>query len=117
VKPVTLPPFFWPLLVLVLTAVALTGCSKPARIDASDDAALEASLERITAGMSNDEKRKFLESCGKFIAPLEPADTPVLKQVPGSQAARYRALDGLTAAEVLAKAAAAGSEPAPANSR
>ncbi len=93
------------LVAVILGVVALIGCGGPARIDTSSDAALESSLERITARMSNNDKRSFFESCGKFIAPLDPGDKPVPGRVPGSLAARYRQLDGLTAAEVLAKAA------------
>jgi hypothetical protein len=94
---------------LVLATAALTGCGQTPRIDASSDAALESSLGRITAGMSNEEKRKFFESCGKFIAPLDPKDKPVPGRVAGSLAARYRQIDGLTAAQVLAKAASESS--------
>jgi hypothetical protein len=95
-------------LACAIALVLVAGCGKPPRIDASSDEAIEASLARITARMNNDDKRKFLDACSKFIGPPPGSGGPVMKTVPGAQAERYRPLDGLTAEEVLAKAAQEG---------
>ncbi len=55
--------------------------------------------------MTNEDKRKFFEACSKFVGPPADSKSPVMKIVPGAQAERYRSLEGLTAEEVLAKAA------------
>jgi hypothetical protein len=91
----------------------LAGCGAP-RFDASSDAAVDASMERLSQGMSQEEKEKFgravtgltmmdgLSNAIGALAGQGPA-TPE-SATPGMvKAELFKPLDGLTAAEIVAR--------------
>jgi hypothetical protein len=94
--------------------VFLTGCGAP-RFDASSDTAVDASMERLSQGMSQEEKEKFgravtaltmMDGLSKAIGVLE-GEEPATPEpaTPGTiKAELFKPLDGLTAAEIVARA-------------
>jgi hypothetical protein len=100
--------------VLSSSLLFLAGCGAP-RFDASSDAAVDESMERLSKGMSQDEKEKFgqavtaltmMDGLSKAFGVLtgqEPA-TPA-PATPGTlKADLFKPLQGLTAAEIVARA-------------
>ena len=94
---------FAALAVAVAGSIAV-GCGggDPPKIDASSDAALEASLGAIIDRMTTEEMTRFVSDCSNMTY-RPPGDAGPDGRAP-SQAGRYRPLHGLTAAEVHAKA-------------
>jgi hypothetical protein len=95
------------LTVMLVCAVAFltTSCSNNTRLDASSDEALKKSMERMTAGMSDQQKKQFTEDCltvvlldGFKIALEDKGGAPL------SSAKMFKPLDGLTVAEIHDKA-------------
>lgn len=89
----------------LLLAFCLVGCSDP-RLDASNEQAFEASLEKVVAELDENQRRVFTEALMMVmlsgitqddLAAVERGDTSEL-------ASPFRTLDGLTADEVVARA-------------
>jgi hypothetical protein len=92
----------------------LAGCGAP-RFDASSDAAVDASMDRLSQGMSQEDKDKFglavaaltmtdgLKSAvGALVSQVEaPSGTDKPETV---KTEMFKPLDGLTAAEIVARA-------------
>ncbi len=97
------------LLCVVVLVGVLAGCG-PATIDGSSEAALKASLEKVRAGVEKGKEGDFDEAVLLLayadIVPGEP-----LPSDDGDRVARYqKALNGLTAGEVMIRAAAVKAE-------
>ncbi len=89
-------------LLLLLAALAI-GCDSPPTFDGSSAEAAEASIKRMTEGMSHAEAEELGRAIAVFIAPAMLGGAQ-------SSAEMYRDIDGLTAEEIIAKAQSA--EPA-----
>jgi hypothetical protein len=87
----------------------LAGCGSP-RFDASSDAAVDASMERLSKGMTQEEKEKFGQAVTTLtmINGLSTAFDTLTGQGPATPATvkteLFKPLDGLTAAEIVARA-------------
>jgi len=88
-------------LLILLLLVVLVGCGAP-RFDGSSQKAAEASIEAMSAGMSEEESQQlaasvvtilFTENLARAFSGQKPTDAEI-----------YASLDGLTAAEIIAKA-------------
>jgi hypothetical protein len=87
----------------------LAGCGAP-RFDASSDAAVDASMERLSNGKTQEEKEKFGQAVTALtmMNGLSTAFDALTGQVPATPGAvkadLFKPLDGLTAAEIVARA-------------
>lgn len=86
-----------------------TGCSKAPTLDASTDEDLKRSLEKMTEGMSQEEKEQFGQDCMTVVLPemMSKAFSNAFKRdmaAEPSSAEMLKPLDGLTVAEIHAKA-------------
>ena len=97
-----------PLIVAVVVAV-LASVGETPRLDASSEARLRASLERMTAGMSDAQKKEFYADCIELTLPdtMKSAfqltflhDRPLWSNGPRM----FKPLKGMTAAEIHRKA-------------
>lgn len=96
---------------LLLTHLLLAGCGGASvgapKIDATNDETLRSSLDRITSGMSDTERRQFEAACTALRLPQDTRrsfQAGLSKSAGLSQADSYKPLHGLTAAEVIKKA-------------
>ena len=92
-----------------LTLILLVGCGGTPRIDASSDAALASSIKSINSSLSEDGKKEFAGDCTTILM------TTALKSAFGGAFGKekgqapektdlFKSLDGMTAAEVHARA-------------
>ncbi|HUT33277.1 MAG TPA: DUF6694 family lipoprotein [Planctomycetota bacterium] len=85
------------------------GCGNTARMDTSSDEAVKKSIEKMTAGMTDDEKKEFIADCMAVVFPdmmrsaFEGAFGERKEEI-ATRAALFQPLDGLTVAEIHAKA-------------
>lgn len=97
-----------PLVVAVLVAVLATVGETP-RLDATSEGSLEASLQRMTTGMSDARKREFFEDCMDLTLPdtMKSAfQRAFLRNGPpaASGPRLFKPLHGMSAAEIHRKA-------------
>ena len=98
-----------PLVIAIVIAVAASFVEKP-RLDASSTAvSLESSLQKVTAGMSDTQKKEFLADCMELTLPgtMKSAfERAFLSNGPPATTGprMYRPLQGMTAAEIHRKA-------------
>ncbi len=103
---------------IVLAILAVAGCAPagPPTLDTTDDATLEASLGRMTGGMTEERKKEFMQGMmligfqsaareafggvARPTSPNDPASNPTAAQ-------SLKLLHGLTVAQIDAKAAEA----------
>jgi hypothetical protein len=92
----------------------LAGCGAP-RFDASSDAAVDASMDRLSQGMSQEEKEKFgqavaaltvMDGLSMAVSALEGKGPAMpVPTTPGmAKIELFKPLDGLTADEIIARA-------------
>ncbi len=81
------------------------GCDKSGRVDSSTDDALKTSLEKMTSGMSEDQKKQFDVDCEAVRFPDEAALNDFFKQKePPTKSSMFKPLHGMTLAEIRSKA-------------
>jgi hypothetical protein len=97
--------------VTFLLFACIEGCGGSPRLDASSDATLEASTKRITAGMTEEQKKAFVSDMGAAVLPgamksvFENAfKKGANKTPPQSGHEVFKPLHGMTASEIHAKA-------------
>jgi hypothetical protein len=99
-----------------LVAALLAGCGSGApRVDTSSEANLKTSLEKIKGGMNDDERRQFASDTVALMMPdmeknaaqnqSQPAAPNKSPSAP-SQTEFFKSMNGMTAAEIHAKAEA-----------
>ncbi|WP_301154499.1 DUF6694 family lipoprotein [Metapseudomonas otitidis] len=93
------------LVVLVVAAALLVGCGE-SKIDGSSEAAAKASIEKIAAGLPAEKKEAFKEAIQ--VVAFQELDIGAVfsgkKTADAIAGDMYKALDGQTAAQVIAKA-------------
>ena len=97
-----------PLVIAIVIAV-VTSVGETPRLDASSEASLEVSLQKMTAGMSNAQKKEFLADCMELTLPntMKSAfERAFLSNGPPATTGprMYRPLQGMNAAEIHRKA-------------
>ncbi len=89
------------------------GCSGAARLDASSDDALKKSLEKMTAGMTDEQKKQFLGDCMAVVLPeaMKNAFQDAFKKdkqaEPATSSKLFKPLDGMTVGEIHDRAESA----------
>ncbi|MDX2038607.1 MAG: DUF6694 family lipoprotein [Isosphaeraceae bacterium] len=99
------------------TGSAVPGGDPNARIDATDEASLQSSLEKINASLDDAGRSKFVADCAVLILPSiekrELLKTGLSKdRLAAERVAEFKPLQGLNAGEIAAKAEAARAEAA-----
>jgi hypothetical protein len=107
-RPTTILGVTLPVFIAVLVAVMATVAEMP-RLDATNAATLDASLQKITASMSDDQKKAFLADCTELTlsGTMKTAyQNAFLYEGPPESSGRkmYKPLHGMTAAEIHRKA-------------
>lgn len=109
--------------VVFSACLLLAGCGGASvgapKIDATNDETLRASLEQITAGMNDTERRRFEAACAALRLPQDTRrafQAGLSKSATLGQAQSYKPLDGLTANEVIKKAEELNSSKPPSGS-
>jgi hypothetical protein len=82
---------------IILISLGSVGCGG-ARLDVSSRDSLKASLERMTSGMSQDEKIDFESACKRAVAPNVKVWETVFK--PDREVEAFKPLHGMTATEI-----------------
>lgn len=93
----------------LLMGLGISGCGSPATLDTSSDAALDASMKRMTAGFSEEQRNQFGSDCMVIVMPdvMKAAFGAAFsreKPAPPSKTEVFRPLHGLTVAQIRAKA-------------
>lgn len=109
------------MLVFVLPMLTLVGCSG-ARIDTTNQETTKASMKAMTDGMSKDEQTKFMFDCATVIAPetmkaMAARSGDTTAPLNRTDAEKYKSLNGMTVAEIHAKAEAMRDETKARNSK
>ena len=94
------------LCVLLAVSAVLFGCASEPKIDGSSDEALQQSLERVKEGLDEDQREEFAEAL--MVVALEDVSVEDLFSESTSpeelQAKAIKAMNGMTATEIMAKA-------------
>lgn len=89
---------------LVVLLLAVPGCSRPPRMDASTDESAKASVEKMTAGMTEEQKKEFLADAAVLMAKDAADRFGTESKRRTTRTELYQPLHGLTVAEIHAKA-------------
>jgi hypothetical protein len=94
----------------LLSLFTIAGCGGAPKLDASSMAAYQASVKAMTADMTENQKRKFAADTMAALGP-EAADENMKRTFSKEKSAvdpvdMYKPLDGMTVAQIEAKAAA-----------
>jgi hypothetical protein len=92
--------------VVCAALIALAGCGggPPPKLDTTSDESTAVSLKAMTDGMSDAEQKRFEEDC-KIAALPGQYESPSSAPKGDGPKDKLRSLDGLTAAEIRARAA------------
>jgi hypothetical protein len=107
-KPIVLVGMSAPLIVVVVVGLLASGMKTP-RLDATSEGRLKLSMQELTSGMSDDQKKAFLSDCMFLALPDTMKATfqiAFLKDLPPAVngARLFRPLQGMSAAEIRRKA-------------
>ncbi len=113
-KPIAIVSIAVPLIIAIVFIV-LASVGETPRLDASSEASLETSLQRMTEGMSDAQRKEFLADCMDLTLPdtLRSAFQHAFLSngPPASNGSRmFKPLQGMTAADIHRKAEAAPPE-------